>query len=192
LASAGMCSPIANALAVFSDYNAPKLLLLVLSAAGLYAVARWASSLRGQGQSYTAGNQDGPESHKQTPIALDPQEVVASFPLDPELGKIQITKFFFKELDVIPGPPDPWTFADELTVEIYDPDSDHKWLQSYFVASPQGLSQILRDKSWKYLYTTEMLVLPKYDLEEIRRAVVSRIVETNEYFKSAGSKEESL
>jgi hypothetical protein len=29
-------------------------------------------------------------------------------------------------------------------------------------------------------------------LEEIRRAVVSRIVETNEYFKSADSKEESL
>ncbi len=187
-----MCSPIANALAVFSDYNAPKLLLLVLSAASLYAVARWASSLRGRDRSYSSGNQDGPDPHKQTSIALDPQEVVASFPVDPELGKIQITKFFFKELDAIPGPPDPWTFADELTVEIYDPDSDHKWLQSYLVASPQGLSQILRDKSWKYLYATEMLVLPKYDLEEIRRVVVSRIVETNEYFKSADSKEESL
>ena len=36
------------------------------------------------------------------------------------------------------------------------------------------------------------LVLPKYDLEEIRRAVVSRILEANEYFKPADSKEESL
>ncbi|MGB9073212.1 MAG: hypothetical protein WCC22_11140 [Terriglobales bacterium] len=117
---------------------------------------------------------------------------MASFPVDPALGKIQITKFFFKKLDAIPGPPDPWTFADELTVELYDPDSDHKWWQSYFVASPLGLGQILKDKSWKYLYAAEMLVLPKYDLEEIRRAVVSRIVEGNEYFKPADSKEESL
>jgi hypothetical protein len=77
-------------------------------------------------------------------------------------------------------------------VELYDPDSDHKWWQSYFVASPQGLSQILRDKSWKYLYAAEILVLPKYDLEEIRRGVVSRFVAANEYFKPAGSKEESL
>lgn len=187
-----MCWQIANALLVFSDYNGPKLLLLVLSAAGLYAFARWASSLRGQDPSYTSENRDGPGPHNQTSIAPDPQEVVASFPVDPALGKIQITKFFFKKLDAIPGPPDPWTFADELTVELYDPDSDHKWWQSYFVASPLGLGQILKDKSWKYLYAAEMLVLPKYDLEEIRRAVVSRIVEGNEYFKPADSKEESL
>jgi hypothetical protein len=187
-----MCPQIASALPVFSDYNGPKLLLLVLSAAGLYAFARWASSLRGQDQSYTAGDRDGPNPHNQAPIALDPQEVVASFPADPELGKLRITKFFFRKLDAIPSPPDPWNFADELTVEVYDPDSDHRWWQSYFVATPQGLAQTLRDKSWKYLYAAEMLVVPKYDLEEIRRAVVSRIVEANEYFKPAESKEESL
>jgi len=187
-----MCWQIANALQVSSNYNGPKLLLLVLSAGGLYAVARWASSLRGQDRTYTAGNRDRPDAHNQTPFALDPQEVVASFPVDPELGSLRITKFFFKKLDAIPGPPDPWTFADELTVELYDPDSEHRWSQSYFVATPQGLSEILRDKSWKYLYAAEVLVLPKYDLEEIRRAVVSRIVETNEHFKPADSKEESL
>lgn len=187
-----MCSQTANVFLVFSDYNGPKLLLLVLSAAGLYAFARWASSLRGQDQTYTAGIRDGPGPHNQAPMALDPQEVVASFPVDPELGRIQITKFFFKKLDALPGPPDPLTFADELTVELYDPDSEQRWSQSYFVASPEGLGQVLRDKSWKYLYAAEMLVLPKYDLEEIRRAVVSRFVETNEYFKPADSKEESL
>jgi hypothetical protein len=93
-----MCSQIANALQVFSDYNGPKLLLLVLGAVGLYAFARWVSSLRGQDQSYTAGNRDRPGPYNQTPIALDPQEVVASFPVDPELGKIRITKFFSRNL----------------------------------------------------------------------------------------------
>lgn len=187
-----MCSQIANTLLVFSDYNGPKVLLLVLAAGGLYAIARWASSLRGQDQSYNAGNRDGPGSRNKKAFALDPQEVVASFPADPALGKLRIAKFFFKKLDAIPGPPDPWSFADELTVELYDPESEHRWSQSYFVASPQGLSQILRDKSWKYLYAAEILVVPKYDLEEIRRAVVSRIVEANEFFKPAESREESL
>jgi hypothetical protein len=62
-----------------------------------------------------------------------------------------------------------------------------------FVATPQGLAQILRDKSWKYLYTAEILALPQYDLEEIRRAVVTRVVTDNEFFKGKQEpQEESL
>jgi hypothetical protein len=122
----------------------------------------------------------------------DPEQVVASFRDDPELGRLRITKFFFKTLDAVPGPLDPLVFGDDLTVELYDPDSGHKWWQSYFVASPQGLAQILRDKSWNYLYATEMIVVPRYNLEEIRRAVVSRLVESQEYFKPTEGKEEKL
>jgi hypothetical protein len=52
---------------------------------------------------------------------------------------------------------------------------------------------MLRDKSWKYLYTAEILVLPQYDLEEIRRAVVTRVVTDNEFFKGKQEpQEESL
>ena len=86
-------------------------------------------------------------------------------------------------MDAIPGPDDPDVFADELQVQLYDPDSDHGWWQSYFVATPQGLSGILREKSWRYLYAPEMIVVPRYDLEEIRRAVVVRIMADHEFFK---------
>jgi hypothetical protein len=101
-------------------------------------------------------------------------------------------KFFFERIDALSGPPDPDVFADDLHVELYDPDSDNKWWHSYFVATPTGLSQILREKAWKYLYATGILVLPRYDLEEIRRAVVSRIVADHEFFKAKPESEETL
>jgi hypothetical protein len=118
------------------------------------------------------------------------EEVAASLPFDPSLGKLRIRKFFFKKADAIPGPDDPEVFADELLLELYDPDSDHAWWQSYFVATPQGLSKILREKSWRYLHAAEILVFPRYDLEEIRRAVVTRIVADNEYFKGTEKADE--
>ena len=82
--------------------------------------------------------------------------------------------------------------ADELHIALYEPDSGSVWWQSYFVATPSGLSQILRDKSWKYLHAPEILVLPRYDLEEIRRAAASRIVADHEFFKARPESEEAL
>jgi hypothetical protein len=45
------------------------------------------------------------------------------------------------------------------------------------------LAKLLREKSWRYLHAPEILVFPRYNLEEIRRAVVSRISTENEIFK---------
>ena len=78
-------------------------------------------------------------------------------------------------------------------MELYDPDSGHKWSQSYFVATPEGLANVLRDRSWKFLYAPQTLILRQYDLEEIRRAVVSRIKADHDFFSdSQDSAEESL
>jgi hypothetical protein len=57
-------------------------------------------------------------------------EIAASFHPDPSLGKIRMTKFFFEKVDAIPGPTDPNIFADELHVQLYDPDSGNYWWQS--------------------------------------------------------------
>jgi len=118
------------------------------------------------------------------------EEVAASLPFDPALGNIRIRRFYFKKADAIPGPEDPEVFADELNIELYDPDSGHAWWQSYFVATPQGLGKLLREKSWRYLHAPEILVFPRYNLEEIRRAVVSRISAENEFFKGKEREEE--
>jgi len=46
----------------------------------------------------------------------------------------------------------------------------------------------LREKHWRYVYAPEILVFPRYDLEEVRRGVVSRILADQAYVK--GSKRE--
>jgi hypothetical protein len=118
------------------------------------------------------------------------EEVAASLPFDPALGRIQIRKLFFDKADVTPGPADPAVFADDLHIELYDPDSGHSWWQNYFIATPGGLANILREKHWRYLHAPDILVLPRYDLEEIRRAVVNRIVAENDLFSDRKRQEE--
>jgi hypothetical protein len=77
-------------------------------------------------------------------------------------------------------PDDPEVFAEEFNIELYDPDSGPSWWQSFFVATPQGLAKTLREKQWRYLQAPDVLVFSCYDLAEIRRAVVSRIITENE------------
>ncbi len=175
--------------------DAIKLLLLVAVGGGLIAMGRWGSRLGA-----TSGRDSLPDAPTD-PADLLPvghpkvwppsaEEVAASLPFDPELGKLRIRKFYFKKADAIPGPDDPEVFADELNIELYDLDSGHAWWQSYFVATPQGLTKLLREKSWRYLHAPEILVFPRYNLDEIRRAVVSRIMSDHEYFKGKEQAEE--
>ena len=189
---------LALAAGTVSAEDVVKLLLLVVVAAALLQLGRWSSRLGGGGTLEDAetevriSNSPPSKDEQVAPRVWAPsaEEIAASFPFDPLLGKIRIKKFFFEKVDAIPGPADPSVFADELHVQLYDPDSGHWWWQSYFVATPLGLAQILREKSWKYLHAPEILVLPRYDLEEIRRAVVSRIMADHEYFKDKQQPEE--
>ena len=179
--------------------DALKLLLFVAVGAGLLSLGRWSSRLGGTTRpGDIPADEPTPDAEElqpgQQPSARvwppSAEEVAESLPWDPALGKIRITKFFFKKVDAVPGPEDPEVFADELHIELYDPDSGHSWWQSYFVATPQGLAKILREKSWKYLHAPDILVLPRFDLEEIRRAAVSRIMADYDYFKAEKQPEE--
>ena len=189
----------ASALLVADDIL--KLFLLVATGGGLLLLGRWSSRLGGTRSGDFTTDAPTPDVKDFLPggklsVNVWPpsaEEVAASLPYDPSLGKLRILRLFFKKSDVSPGPDDPEVFADELHIELYDPDSNHAWWQSFFVATPQGLAKILREKSWRYLHAPNMLVFPRYDFEEIRRAVVNRIVAENEYFKGERrEQEESL
>jgi len=197
---------VALLLATATAEQGLKLLILVAAVIGLFWLGRWSSRL-GTASPPDSGypehipapetttakeDERQPSPFVPNPFAPGADEIAASFPYDPSLGKIRMKKFFFEKIDALSGPPDPDVFADELHVELYDPDSGSAWWQSCFVATPKGLSQVLRDKAWKYLHATEILVLPRYDLEEIRRAVVSRIVADHEFFKPKLESEETL
>jgi len=175
-----------------------KLVLLIAVGAGLIVLGRWSSQLSGSSRKTFPADVPTPDvEHLLSGAAPNPrtwppsaEEVAASLPYDPALGTLRIRKFYFNKADAIPGPENPEVFADELHVEIYDPESDHAWWQSYFVATPQGLANLLRQKSWRYLHAPQVLVFPRYNLEEIRRAVVTRIVADHDYFKGKEQEEE--
>lgn len=175
-----------------------KLLLLVLIGGGLVALGRWSSQLGGRQIGDAPPDEPTPDVDGLIPVDQrgpkiwppSAEDVAASLPFDPSLGKFRIRKFYFDKTDVVPGPADPEVFADDLHLELYDPDSNHAWWQSYFVATPQGLATVLREKSWRYLHAPDILVFPRYNLEEIRRAVVSRIVAEHDHFKGMKQEEE--
>jgi len=180
--------------------NAIKLLLLVIVGGGLIALGRWSSRLAGVRGGDLPTNIPTPD-----PLELisDPalnskvwppsaEQVAASLPYDPLLGKLQIRKFYFDKTDVSAGPAVPEIFADDLHIELYDPDSNHNWWQSFFIATPQGLAAILREKHWRYLHAPDVLVFPRYDLEEIRRGVVSRIVAEHDALKGKAPAEDEF
>jgi len=145
-----------------------KLLLLVLFGGGLLGLGRWSSRLGRYRPGDSPTNSPTPDPKELLPEdrtapqvwPSSAEEVAESLPFDPLLGKIRIKKFFFDKTDAVPGPFDTEVFADDLHVELYDPDMDHSWWQSYFVATPQGLAQILRKKSWRYLHAPRFWFCP--------------------------------
>ncbi len=169
----------------FSDVDPWGLVALIVSGGALFGLGKWAT--RSGATQFSLPDQP--------PVNLSPPEprlfartsdTVLSAPEfgpEPELGPIRIVKFYFTKFDLNQGPDDPLVFYDELFVELYDGDSGHRWTSSYGVATPAGLSKILEDKSWSYLYANGIVVVEKYDLSRIREAVVARIAEENELFK---------
>jgi hypothetical protein len=177
-----------------AEANPWNVLALIAAGFGLFALGRWAfrprdthfnlpddatsQLLAGMPQSNTAAH------------ALAEQTALAP---DAALEPVRITKFYFAKFDLASGPADPEVFYDELFVELYDADTAHRWMQSYGVATPRGLAQILQDKSWSYLFANGIIVLPKYNLAHIREAVIARLAEDNETFEPAEKpKEEEL
>jgi len=167
-------------------------MLFVLIIAGVFVLLARLASRSSSNSSPGESISDSDQPSEQPDLTWGPsaEEVAAPFPADPLLGKIRIQKFYFAQTEASPGPTDPEVFADELFVELHDPDTGHDWWQSYFVVTPKGLANLLAEKHWKYVHAPEMLGVPRYDLEEIRRAVVSRVVAEHEYYKGLKEKEQ--
>ncbi len=166
--------------------NTPaKLLLLSVAILALLVLARWASGL---GHSDRLEHRDdsgelplegGGLPHPiELPRALaPPRDHFRAFPREPNLGSVKVVKFNFAGFDADPGPPDPDEFCDELFVELYNPEHDQRWTQSYLVATPRGLAHTLEQKGWDCLFADYVFVFKRYDLQEVRRAILERIAE---------------
>jgi hypothetical protein len=96
-------------------------------------------------------------------------------PERPQPRNIRIGNWNFEHFDVSTGPPDPDSFADELLMEVHDSSSGRSWRQTYFVATPAGLEKMLRSKKWSSMVIPQTLVMTRYDLKELRAAILDEL-----------------
>ena len=163
-----------------------KLLLMLAALISLFVVARWLSA-----RAETSAH-DPTFVPAETPAArpmILPHDGVPdpNAPVHPEmdLGPVILKKLYFEGFDAISGPTDPLSFADDVTVEVYFKHSGSLFENTYTVATPAGVAQLLRDKEWDILYSPQIFVVNRYDLALIRQTIVEHIVDGSELRQSA-------
>jgi hypothetical protein len=107
---------------------------------------------------------------KEIPFPFDIRELEQKY--GPELKRPRILNYYFKTTDLIEGPQDPENFVDEFFVEFENPDDDHRWTSTNTIVTPRGISNTLAETADKFLYGDGMIIVPRYDLAMILRAVI--------------------
>jgi hypothetical protein len=163
-----------------SQFEAVLLLLVVVV---IYAVARL-MFLRTDEQSNDEYRVFDPRlgarfDHKFADSSLA-DKALNTAPVADDLGRVRVMQFNFAHFDAFPGPPDPECFADELILELYEPATDFRWTVTYVIATPSGIRKFMDDQQWTFFYATEIFIVRRYDLENIRRAVYGRLKEIHE------------
>ena len=110
------------------------------------------------------------------------------FPFESELEQLydtgtmraELLNYYFKEIDLVSGPADTYNFLDEFSCEFENRDDGHKWTATYTVATPQGISGLLAKENYRYVLGNDMIIVPRYDLASILRAVVDLHQDTTE------------
>jgi hypothetical protein len=75
------------------------------------------------------------------------------------------------------GPSDPRVFYDQLQIETWSEDSHRGFVSRFDVATPLGLAKYMEEENEDFLYGEDTIIVPKYDLRNIMRAVVIRFCE---------------
>ncbi len=94
--------------------------------------------------------------------------------------RLRIRNHYFRSFDSDTGPPDPECFFDELFVEIENPDSGGSWTISYFVGTPSGIAQVMREEGWDEMFGADLLIVRRFDRDLILRSLLERVAQQYE------------
>ena len=125
--------------------------------------------------------------HISRPVDAAPLNVPTISPLPlPASGepqdqpRLRIRNHYFRSFDSDPGPPDPECFHDEIFLELENPESGNSWTNSYFVGTPSGIAQLMREEGWDEMFGTDLLIVRRFDRELILKSLLERIEEQYE------------
>jgi hypothetical protein len=93
---------------------------------------------------------------------------------------LQVTRYYFRQTDATTGPADPFVFYDELFVDLLDPESNQKFQNSMHVCTPRGLEQAMKEEGWDTVIGTELLIVRRYDLQQILDGALDHLAEIYE------------
>ena len=124
-----------------------KLLVMLAALISLFMVGRWISA-RAESSAHdpTLIQHEAPPAH---PLFFRAMRIPdPNAPIHPEMdfGPVVLKKLYFNAFDAVSGPTDPLRFADDMTVEVYFKQTGSLYENTYTVATPAGLDQLLRDK----------------------------------------------
>jgi len=88
---------------------------------------------------------------------------------------IEITSWNFAKFEIAAGPPDRESFADELTVKLYDKSTGRSWKQTYVVTTLASLEKMQRRRKSNFVFLPQILSMNRYDINELRKAVLGDI-----------------
>ncbi|MFZ3211623.1 MAG: hypothetical protein WA188_08915 [Terriglobales bacterium] len=91
-------------------------------------------------------------------------------------ARLRIRNHYFRSFDSDAGPPDPECFYDELFLEVENPAGD-SWTVSYFVGTPSGIAQVMREESWDEMFGIDLLIVRRFDRELILKSLLERFEE---------------
>jgi hypothetical protein len=129
-----------------------------------------------------------PATGMDIPFPFDMEELEAEFGKDFE--RPQIINYFFRNIDLKKGPSDPRVFHDQLVIETWSEEHHRGFVSHFDIATPAGLAKTLEDDKEEFLYGEGIIIVPKYDLRNILRAVVLRFCEPEDpLLKKPESKE---
>ncbi len=167
-----------------------KAAVMAAAFATIYAISRWGARLsdavppvpeRGtKSMAIKPLDESNSKWHKVVPIDARLQFARTEVVDEQDLLPIRILNMYFARFDIVPGPLDPTSFADEIFVDLYDEKEGHKWTSSYFVTTPRGLEQMLEDEHWQYAFADQTFFVRRYDAKLIRQMIVEHLVSTLE------------
>lgn len=178
------------------DGDHAKLLLLAVVVVGLLLLGRWISA-RSESSAHdpmimsnpapppmrsAVAPGDANSAAQSAALAVASAEESSAPAVHPEMdfGPVLLRRFYFNNFDALSGPEDPARFVDELTVQVVFKATGAVVENTYTVATPLGLSELMKAKQWGILYSPEMFVMTRYDLEAIREAVMEHLLENSE------------
>jgi hypothetical protein len=169
--------------------EALKIGVLIGAFVGVYGLSRWAArqtesvlpTVPLPPEPYRPPELEGPKQWSKV-VSIDGRSQFARTEVVDEsaLKPVRILNMYFSRFDIIPGPPDPGSFADEIFVDLYDENSGYKWTSSYFVTTPHGIGQMLEEEHWQYAFADQTFFVRRYDAKLIRQMIVEHLMSTQE------------